>query len=803
MYKNYLKIAWRNIKRNKLHSAIHIFGLAIAFSICILLFLTAYFHLSFDSFHKDKAQVFRTSRFTNSVQGPELSSQMPLPAAQALKMDIPDIESAITVNMGMPENVSYLDNNLERLIIRTDPEFFEIFNFPILSGNVHSALSGIQGIVLSESTAQAIFGETDPIGKELKIGRGDEIQLFVVTAVAKDCPKNSTIRFDAVAHIRSLPNYGKFQNDWGANGSSVYVKIAKSSDLQTVEDKLTPFVEKYYPDQLAQLRRDRPEVRETSELLDINLTNIEDVHFSGERGAPKVLVYALLSLGAFILLIASFNFVNLNMANSFKRSRELGVRKTLGAYKIQLFMQLWGEALLLYFIGFVLGLGLASQLIPAFNVQFGAGIEISSLFQPIFLAMMSGVFLLVTLIAGGYPALQMSSFNLVGVLKGNVSTKRPGVLRNTLLVSQFAISSLLICVGWIAGQQLDFLREIPIGFEKEQVISIPVGYKEDGRKILTRMRNELAQDPNIVSITGTGGNLGRGLDRVTARSTVGFDYNQNQVSADWLLVDYDFLKTLQIPILKGRDFDPAFATDTVNAFVVTESFVKAMGETDPIGTYFGGEETGSGNRIIGVIPDFNAYSPSEKTYPIALHLSNTERINYIFLKVRSDNPQLVMEQIAPVWEKLTANAPFNASFLDENLQAWYEGEIIMTTVFGIASVIAIFLSCLGLFAISLMVIALRTKEIGIRKVMGASVNNIVGMISMHFLKLVLLSLLIALPLAWFAMQAWIENYEHRITISPFTFLGIALMVAAVALVTVSFHTIRAAIVNPVKSLRTE
>ena len=567
--------------------------------------------------------------------------------------------------------------------------------------------------------------------------------------------------------------------------------------------KLEPFVEKYYPDQLAQLRADRPDVKESSELLSLDLTNINDVHFSGERSAPKVLVYALMSLGAFILLIACFNFINLNMANSFKRSRELGVRKTLGAYKGQLFMQLWGEAFLLYFFGFMLGLGLASQLIPAFNAQFGGGMEISALFQPSFLAIIFGVFLLVTLIAGGYPALKMANFSLVGVLKGKVSTKRPGALRNSLLVSQFAISSLLICISWIAGQQLDFLREVPIGFEKEQVISIPVGYQQDGRKILARMRNQLVNDPNIVSITGTGGNLGRGLDRVTVRSVVGFDYKQNQVSADWLLADYDFLRTLQIPILKGRDFDPAYATDTINAFVVTESFVKAMGEPDPIGKYFGGEEAGLGNRIIGVIPDFNAYSPSEKAYPIAIHLSASERINYIFLKVKSDNPQMVMEHIAAVWEKLTDNALFKASFLDENLQAWYEGEIIMTTVFGIASAIAIFLSCLGLFAISLMVIELRTKEIGIRKVMGASVNSIVGMISIHFLKLVLLSLLIAVPLAWYAMEIWIENYENRISIDPLTFLGVGTVVIVVALFTVSFHTIKAAIVNPVDSLRTE
>lgn len=732
-----------------------------------------------------------------------MSSQMPLPSANALMADIPEVETAIVVHMGMPENVVYQEKNLEREIIRTDPGFFEVFNFPVIKGNAGSALSGIQDIALSESTAKSIFGDTDPIGKELKIGRGRDMAFYTVTAVIKDCPKNSSIRFDAVARIQSLPDYGTLQNDWGSNGSGVFVKLDKNNDPKKVAKKMDPFVEKYYADQLAQLKAGRPDIRETSELLRIDLINIDDVHFSGERSAPKVLVYALMSLGAFILLIACFNFVNLNMASSFKRSRELGVRKTLGAYKGQLFTQLWGEAFLLYLVGFILGLGIASQLIPAFNAQFGGGLDISALFQPTFMTIMAGVFLLVTLIAGGYPALKMANFNLVEVLKGKVSAKKPGALRNSLLVSQFAISSLLICISWIAGQQLDFLREVPIGFEKEQVISIPVGFQQDGRKILARMRNELANEPNIVSITGTGGNLGRGLDRVTVRSKVGFDYNQNQVTADWLLADYDFLKTLQIPILEGRDFDPAFATDTINAFVVTESFVKAMGETDPIGKYFGGEETGLGNRIIGVIPDFNAYSPSEKSYPIAIHLSASEPINYIFLKVRSDNPQLIMEQISSLWEKLTDNAQFKASFLDENLQAWYEGEIIMTTVFGIASAIAIFLSCLGLFAISLMMIELRTKEIGIRKVMGASVNSIVGMISIHFLKLVLLGLLIALPLAWYAMQTWIGNYEHRITINPLTFIGVAVAVAIVALVTVSFHTIRAAIVNPVKSLRTE
>ena len=798
-----MKIAWRNIRRNKLHSIIHILGLAIAFSVCTLLFLTAYFHLSYDSFHKDRSQLFKTSRFSHSAQGVDMSSQMPLPLLPALKEDISDIEAAVRINRGRYELMSHGDIAIEGSITRTDPEFFELFNFPLVKGNSTTVLTDIRSIALSERMASIIFGDIDPIGKEVKIGKTGEAKFYTVSAVIKDCPRNSSIRFDAIARIESLADYNALKNDWSNNSSNVFVKISENSDQRTVENKLIDIVEKYYPDQLAQLKSERPEATETHELLSLNLTNIDDIHFSGERSAPLALVYAIMALGAFILLIACFNFVNLNMAHSFGRSRELGVRKTLGAHKGQLFAQLWGEAFVLYFIGFILGIWGAYQLLPAFNTQFDVGIEISTLFQPAFLTILLSVFLAVTLIAGGYPALKMSNFGLVEILKGNVSTKKPGLLRNILLVSQFAISSLLICISVIASQQLDFLKHKPIGFEREQVVSIPVGNALDGRKVLARMRNEMANDPTVVSICGAGSNLGRGRDRVTSRGTVGLEYNQNQISTYWLLADFDFLKTLQIPIVKGRDFNPDFATDSTNALVVTESFARAMGEADPVGKYLGGEDAAPGNQIIGVVPDFNAYSPSEKELPIALHLSSTEAINYIFLKVRSDDPMATLGQLSEVWEKVTSSPVFNASFLDENLQAWYEGESIMTRIFGMASGIAIFLSCLGLFAISLLLIELRTKEIGIRKVMGASVKGIVSMISFHFLKLVMISLLIAMPLAWFAMQSWIQNYEYRIDINPLTFIWVGLLVAVVATTTVSYHAIKAAVVNPVESLRTE
>lgn len=802
MLKNYLKIAVRHIQRNKLHATIHIAGLAIAFSVCTVLFLISYFHLSFDSFHKEKSRLYQTSRFENNAQGPQLTSNMPLPMAEALQTDIPEIEATIVVNRGRPENISYEDKDLNRVILRTNPDFFEVFNFPVLVGNAQMALSSIQNIALSESTAKDIFGEVNPIGKELKIGKTGAEDFYVVSAILKDVPKNSSIRFDAVARIESLAEYSTNKTNWGANSHTIFIKTSAESNRQLVERKLVPFTEKYYQEQLAQLKIEHPEKAKTSELLSLTLTNIEDVHFGGQ-GAPKSLIYAIMALGAFILLIACFNFVNLNIAQSFNRSRELGVRKTLGAYKKQLFLQFWGEAFLVYFVGFVIGIALTSQLIPAFNAQFGSGVEISTLLEPSFLGIMAGVFVGVTLIAGGYPALKMANFGLVEILRGKVSTQKPGLLRNSLLISQFAISTVLICTSIIAAQQLDFLKQKPIGFEREQVISIPVGNQNNGRKILDRMRNELASDPSIVSIAGSGGNLGRGRDRATSRSIMSFTYGDNQIQSDWLLGDFDFLKTLEISIAKGRDFNKNFATDTANNVIVTESFVKAMAEPDPIGKYFGGEDETTGYRIVGVIPDFNVHSPSEQELPIAIHLSVNEAINYIFVKVQSQDPAEAMGRLEPIWKKVAEKTAFNASFLNENLQAWYEMERVITSIFGIASGIAVFLSCLGLFAISLMVIQLRIKEIGIRKVMGATVSGIVSMLSMQFLKLVSVGLLIALPLAWFAMEKWIQSYEYRIEISPFTFILIGVLVASVAVLTVSFHAIRAASINPVRSLRTE
>jgi ABC-type antimicrobial peptide transport system permease subunit len=801
MIKNYFKIAWRNIARNKLHSFINVTGLAVAFSICSILFLMAFFQLSYDSFHTESKQLFKTTLFTNSAEGGRMSSQVPTPLMPVIKEEIAGIEAAARIQF-IGQIVTYKDKSIERMVTKTDPDFLTMFTFPVLIGNPETALTNLQSVALTKSTSDALFGKEDPIGKQVDIGKNGEEKGFIVSAIMQDCPRNSSIRFEVLTRIETGEGYQNHKNQWDAYNTNLFVKIANNSSPVAIENKLTVLTQKYFKSEIDLLKTQLPAGTETGELLSLNLKNIEEVHFSGERSTPLLLIYAIIGLGAFILLIACFNFVNLNLAKSFKRSREVGVRKSLGALKFQLFGQLWGEAVLLYSIGFIAGILLAYGLIPVFNANFDTHIELASLFQPTFLAILLAVFFAVTLIAGGYPALRLSGIGIIDVLKGKTSNKRPGLVRNSLLVGQFAISGLLICVSLIAGQQLDFLRSKPIGFEKEQVISIPVGTQLEGRTVLERMRNELANDPSVVAVSGTGDNLGRGRDRRTGRATMDFSFKQAYINATYFLVDHDFLKTLTVPIRAGRDFNNIIASSESAGVIVSESFVKAMGEENPVGKFIGGDET-SGWQIVGVVPDFSLYSPVEKAKPFVLHQSATDAINYIFVKVESDAPDAAMTNLATAWGRSTNDAEFKGSFLDENLQSWYEGESFMTQIFGLASGVAIMLSCLGLFALSLIVIELRTKEIGLRKVMGASVKNIVAMVSFSFLKLILISLLISLPIAWFAMSGWLENYADRITINPLIFIAVGVIITAVALITVSYHTIKAAVANPVNSLRSE
>ncbi len=806
MLRNYLKIAFRNLWKSKGYAAINVIGLSVAFFVSVFLFLTAYFQLSYDSFHQDGDRIFQTYLFSNDPEKASRSGGMPFPLTPAIKAEYPEVEAATRLMNGS-DVVTYKGKSLDKNVMLTDPDFLKIFSFPMIKGNRATALNDRRSIVISQNMAKAVFGNEDPIGKQVQLGLDANKKDFIVTGVLGDFPDNSSIKYDAFIQIANSVNYQSDKDKWDAMSHNVYLKLAPNVDQATFETRLKSFATKYFQENLESLKKKGAKPDERGDLFAVRLQKLSNVHFgteiSGGKGSSITVVYALLGIAFFILLIACINFINLSVARSFTRAKEVGVRKSLGALKNQLFVQIWGEAAMICFVGFVVGMVLAYLLLPAFNAAFQGKLTLDYILQPDKIALILSIFVLVTLIAGGYPAWQMSKFNAVEVLKGKITLKRPGLLRNSLIVTQFTLSSLLICCTIIAVQQVDHMRSQPLGFQKEQVISIPVGNKVDGRQALRRMRNTLANDPTVVAITGSGVNLGLGKDRSTSRSVMGFTYKEKEVSTDWVHIDYDYLKTLNIKLLAGREFNPAYPSDSLNRVVITESMAKMIGEKDPVGKFFQTDTAGANYQIIGVVPDFHLYSTTNEKKPITMHLSHNENINYIFIRVAPQSLSSSMDKLTALWKDVAPQSEFKGSFVDENTDSWYKEEERFSKVFSLASGIAILLSCLGLFAVALMVIEQRTKEIGVRKVLGASIPSIVYILSQDFVKMVILAIAIATPLAWFFMQKWLDNYFYRIEISGWIFVLVGIAAILIALATVSFHSIKAALMNPVKSLRSE
>jgi putative ABC transport system permease protein len=805
MIRNYFKIAFRNLWKSKGYAAINIVGLSVAFCISIFLFLTAYFQLSFDGFHKDGDRIFQTYLFSNNPEKEEKASSMPMPLTPALKAEYPEVEAAARLMNGS-SLVEYKGKYFDKQVMLTDPDFLKIFSFPMLKGNAETALNGLSDIVISENMAKAVFGSEDPVGKQIKLGAEGDKKQYIVTGVLADFPDNSTIQYDAFIRIENHGDYQQQKDHWSAMSHKVYLKLTPKADQASFENRLKSFTSKYFADNITSLKKQGAKPDSRGDLYAIRLQKLANVHFDKDisGGASSVtLVYALMGIASFILLIACINFINLSVARSFTRAREVGVRKSLGALKNQLFIQIWGETSMICFVGFVAGLLLAYVFLPQFNATFKGKLTLEYIFQPDKLAVIFGLFLLVTLIAGGYPAWQMSKFNAVEVLKGKITLKRPGILRNSLIVTQFTLSSLLICCTVIAVQQVDFLRKQPLGFNKDQVISIPVGNKANGQQVLRRMRNTLAGDPSVLAISGSPVNLGVGKDHSTSRSVIGFTYKEKEISSDWVSIDYDYAKTLGIKLLDGREFNPAYPTDSLDRVIITETMAKMIGEKDPVGKYFQTDTAGVKYQIIGLIPDFHLYSLKSDQKPITLHLSHSDPISYIFVRVTPQSLAGSMDKLKEVWKEVAPQSDFIASYMDENTDAWYKEEERLSQIFSLASGIAILLSCLGLFAVALMVIEQRTKEIGVRKVLGASIPNIVYTLSEDFVKMVILSIIIATPLAWFFMQKWLDNYSYRIEISVWIFVFVGLSAIVIALITVSFQSIKAALMNPVKSLKSE
>ncbi|MDF0714877.1 ABC transporter permease [Muricauda sp. 334s03] len=803
MFKNYLKIAWRNLIKNKVFSIANIVGLTCAFAVAILLSMTALFELSFDQFHENKDTAYQVYLTSQTPRGAETSTSNPVPLAGALEEEVSGVKR-ITRALSEDALVSYKEKDLDLDAEYVDAEFFNIFTFPGINGNTNNPLPSKNTVSITEETATKIFGNTDVVGEVIQIRIGNEERPFTIAAILENTPANSSIDFDIVIPFENHPEYESNKDVWNSQFHPVYLQLEEGVTTKQFEENTRDFANLHYEGSIESDKRDGALPDGNGQYKQFHLLSITNMHFAsykaGKADVARTFPYIILGVALVILFIVCANFINMNIALSEKRLKEIGMRKTLGAVKKQLFFQFWMESVIVFLIAIGLGLMASNLLIDPFKTLFNTKATFADVTQPEIIALFVTTVFVITLIAGGYPALLLSKLSTLRALKGKLDLGK-NRLRNGLIVLQFVIAIVLITGTMVLHGQIEFLRNKDLGYNKEQVVSIPLNGKKNSYSVVALLRDELKNNPDIISISGADNNLGRGRDGSLSSSRMGFDYKERGVFTYTITVDHDYAKTLDLELVSGRMFDRDFAIDSLS-LVINETMAKQLGEEDPLSIRIpmGDNVTYS---VVGVVKDYNFQEVSKKIQPLTLFMNKDWDLYYAYVKIAPNNPAQSFDAIKSVWEKIEPQAEFLGSFLDENVDRTFRREKTMATIITSGSVLGIILSCLGLFAISMLVVAQRTKEIGVRKVVGASVSSVALLLTKDFLKLVGFAFIIATPIAWYFLNEWIQNYASHVPLSPLFFVAAGLTACLIAFITVGSRTVKAASANPVKSLRTE
>ncbi len=794
MFKNYFKTAFRNLARNKVYSLINIAGLSLGLACAMLIMLYVKDEVSFDRFHKNVNNIYRivSQRKANKIpatgllQGPRFTQ------------NVPGIKSFVRVDSRY-EDIKTGAAIQSQSVLHVDSNFFSVFTFPLLSGNPGTCLTEPHSIVLSEDAAKKQFGTTDAVGKIMMVKEDSTFVPYKVTAVAKRCPQNSSIRFDVLLPFKESDADAKDTHNWFNSYLNTFVVLGDKVNLQTVEKQMQSF---YVADAkqtfYEMLKIDG--VDPTSAAMGTYfLQPFTDMHLNPDLPATTgannssnpMYSYILSGIALFVLLIACINFVNLTIARSVKRAKEVGVRKVVGGERNQLIMQFLGESFFLCVIAFVSAIMLVELLLPLFNNLANKALSIAYLFDAKLIAGYIILYIITGVLAGFYPALVLSGYHPVQTLYGRYQIAGKNYLQKSLVVSQFTLASFLIIATFIIYAQFDFLTKTNLGYDDNNLVIV-------NKNNLTHtdaavFKNELLKNPNIVGVSvKNAGEWGTGTKN-SAGSTI---YFTNEI------VDENYLPLLKIPLIAGRNFSTAFPYDSKESVIVNESFVKKANWKKPVGETI--QILGNSNdtyRVIGVVKDYHFESLTKKITPQLFTMNGSYGSYYVRIKPNTATASL--KWIQQAYQQFYPMSVFSYVFKnDENKKQYAEVEKWKQIIlFG--AILTIFISCIGLFGLSVLSAEKRTKEIGIRKVLGASVQQIVTKLSTDFIKLVVLALLIASPLVYIAANKWLQNYPYRIAINGWIFLITGLMVVLIALITISFQSIKAAIANPVKSLRTE
>ncbi|HMI78497.1 MAG TPA: ABC transporter permease [Ferruginibacter sp.] len=809
MIKNYLRVTWRNLVKNKVFSFINITGLAIGLACFLLITLYVTDELAYDRYNEKAERIYRVDaaiKFGGNELNLAVSSD---PMGATLKKDYPQVEEYTRIYASNGNKLIKRNNEFisEDEVAHADSTFFNVFTLPAISGDTKTALNAPNTVVITESTAKKYFDDVNAIGKVIET---DEKEQYKVTAVIKDMPRNSHFNFDMIFSMKNV-NY-----QWGnflSHNFHTYIVLKKGADYREFEKNFSQFTAKYILAQAKQLMEisSMEEFEKSGNKLKYSLMPLTDIHLhsdlTGELGVNGNIqyVYIFSAIALFILLIACINFMNLSTARSANRAREVGIRKVLGTSRKELITQFLIESTVMAVISLILAVAVAYLILPTFNDIAGKSILLRDFFTGKAILFIILLPFIVGLLAGSYPAFFLSGFKPIQVLKGKLNMgSKSGGMRSGLVVFQFAISIFLIIGTIIIYKQINYIQHTKLGFNKDQVLIIN-GTDALGNNV-DAFKNEVLQMPGVSSATMSGF-----LPVNSSRNDNSFSKDpvmdaKNALSMQTWRVDYDYIKTLGMEMQKGRNFSKDFGSDST-AVILNEAAARVLGYDDPVGkkiytsTNPNDPAAQESFSIIGVVKNFHYESLRDNIGPLCFFLGISSGATSF--KVTAANIPTLLKQVESKWKTMAPGMPFSHRFMDDAFNNIYHEEMRVGKLAMIFSLLAIFIACLGLFGLATFMAEQRTKEIGIRKVLGANVAGIVQLLSKDFLKLVIIAFCLSVPLAWWGMNKWLQDFAYRVDISWWVFALAGLTALVIALITVSLQAIRAALANPVKSLRTE
>jgi putative ABC transport system permease protein len=799
MLKNLFKIAIRNILKDKTYSAINVLGLTIGITCSMFLLMYILDELSYDRYHENADNIYRVISNIKEPDNAFTWAVAQIPLGEELRDNYPEVKNAVRffgTSTTLYKNGDKQFNEADFFLV--DSTVFDMFSYEFINGDPATALDNPFSIVLTEKVAIKYFGSaTAALGQSLQNKQNEE---FKVTGVMKDVPMNSHFRFDALISRNTRPNN---QGSWGNFGVFTYIQLPAGYDLskmytsldKVIKEKVNPIFEQFNIKIKYELQK----------ITDIHLhSKIQD---EAEAGGDISYIYIFGAVAIFMLLIACINYMNLATARSANRAKEVGVRKVMGSQRFQLISQFLTESVVIALISLVVSLVLIYALLPGFNFMANKELPFSYVLQTPIILSLIGVVLFVGVVGGSYPAFYLSGFNPVTVLKGKLASKGGTVIfRKVLVVLQFAISIFMLISTLLVFDQLQFLRNKDLGFDKERVVRLELNENELREKSQVLV-DRLKQVKEVAGVGMANSSPGQGIGKLLLK----VEDNEGKLSdrgVDLYSADFDFVRTMGMKIVAGRDFSRDVPSDTTYAVLVNESMVKRMSWTDPIGKKFifqggGPDNTDIEKRVVGVVKDYHQNSLYDAIEPLMILLDR--RNNFVFVRTEEGDVRESLDAVEKAWREIFPGYAFEYNFLDQDFNSQYKADEKRSQIFTIFSGLTILIACLGLLGLAAFTTEQRTKEIGVRKVIGASANSLVILVSKEFFLLVGIGMLLAFPFAWYVTQSWLQNFAYRINLNGewLTFIVSALIAFLITLITVGYHVMRAAAANPVKSLRDE